>query len=130
MSESTPEVTPVAPTEPVSTPDVAGTPVATVVNDLDTAEKDVQTVEADASGVEAAVKSDVEADAPEVEADVEQDKKNWSLAKGVVRGLGLQAEEAERILIQLWNSGLKVVKHDAPAKSASDVFPTAVPPVS
>lgn len=127
MTESTPEVTPVAPVEEVATP---GTPIETVVSDVDTAEKDVSTVEADASGVEQAVKSDVEADAPEVEADVEQDKKNWSLAKGIVQGLGHQAEEAERILVQLWNSGLKVVKHDAPAKSASDVFPSAVPPVS
>lgn len=118
MSEATPEVTPVAPV-----------PEA-VVSDVETAEKDVTAVEADVTGAEAEVKADVTADAPVVEADIEQDKKNWSLAKGVVQGLGHQAEDAERILVQLWNSGLKVVKHDAPAKSASDVFPTAVAPVS
>lgn len=103
MSENAPEVTPIA-------------PVSTVVSDAET----------DAIGVERLVKDD----APEVEADVATDEKSWSLAKGIVMGLGHQAEEAERILVQLWNSGLKVVKHDAPAKSASDVFPTAVPPVS
>lgn len=111
MSEAIPEVTP-------------------VVSDVETAEKDVATVEADVTGAEAEVKADVAADAPEVEAAVAQDEKSWNLAKGIVMGLGHQAEEAERILVQLWNSGLKVVKHDAPAKSASDVFPTAVPPVS
>jgi hypothetical protein len=120
MSENAPEVTPVAPVEEVATP---GTPIETVVSDVETAE-------ADASGVEQAVKADVVADAPEVQADALADEKSWSLAKGIVMGLGHQAEEAERILVQLWNSGLKVVKHEAPAKSASDVFPTAVPPVS
>lgn len=143
MSEQAPEVTPSEPVAgtPVSTTDPTGVSVATnpdtgVVNlgEVGAAaadvEKDAQTVESDVAAGEQEVKDDVAADAPEVEADVDEDKKNWNLAKGIVQGLGHEAKDAERILLQLWNSGLKVVKHDAPAKTASDVFPAAVPPVS